>query len=211
MGLWDTVKSYGGLRPKSLPHLRHNPIVKTVRHALALHERRAWFAHTTWGHPEEPMTGIPIEKDPRYDEQSIQEVWFRGCHSDVGGGDAEWWAARAPLCWMLAEAVRAGLRLNDYGWTLLHNPGAPDPNASCSTSPMAGDGVSWVLCRASNVQRPPASAEKVDLAAPAKIRDAMAPDWPGKIALCHESAVDCWSGGRMKVIATVAPERHQTL
>lgn len=40
MGLWDTVKSYGGLYPKMLPHLRHNPIVMHVRHALALDERR---------------------------------------------------------------------------------------------------------------------------------------------------------------------------
>lgn len=209
MGLWDTVKSYGGLRPKSLPHLRHNPIVKTVRHALALHERRAWFAHTTWGHPEEPMTGIPIEKDPRYDEQSIQEVWFRGCHSDVGGGDEEWWAARAPLCWMLAEAVRAGLRLNDYGWTLLHNPGAPDPNTSLLHESY---GWRWRLLGAVprvelfNDRRPP--RRKWSWLRPQKIRDAMAPDWPEKIGLCHESAVDCWSGGRMKVIATVAPERH---
>ncbi|MFJ8787303.1 T6SS phospholipase effector Tle1-like catalytic domain-containing protein [Streptomyces sp. NPDC102476] len=49
IGLWDTVKSYGGINPVSLPHLRHNPIVRHVRHALALHERRAWFQPTTWG------------------------------------------------------------------------------------------------------------------------------------------------------------------
>ena len=29
LGIWDTVKSYGGFRPIILPHLRHNPIVKT--------------------------------------------------------------------------------------------------------------------------------------------------------------------------------------
>jgi uncharacterized protein (DUF2235 family) len=31
LGLWDTVKSYGGLKPVMLPHLRHNPSVATVR------------------------------------------------------------------------------------------------------------------------------------------------------------------------------------
>jgi uncharacterized protein (DUF2235 family) len=34
LGLWDTVKSYGDLRPVLLPHLRHNPIVGTVCHAM---------------------------------------------------------------------------------------------------------------------------------------------------------------------------------
>src|SRR5262249_54132175 len=32
LGVWDTVKSYGGLCPIMLPHLRHNPIVAHVRH-----------------------------------------------------------------------------------------------------------------------------------------------------------------------------------
>src|SRR6476659_3058634 len=36
LGVWDTVKSYGGIRPVMLPHLRHNPIVDAVRHAVAL-------------------------------------------------------------------------------------------------------------------------------------------------------------------------------
>src|SRR5262249_24569442 len=38
LGIWDTVKSYGGIWPIMLPALRHNPIVRTVRHALALNE-----------------------------------------------------------------------------------------------------------------------------------------------------------------------------
>ena len=41
LGVWDTVKSYGGVWPIILSHLRHNPYVKTVRHALALNERRS--------------------------------------------------------------------------------------------------------------------------------------------------------------------------
>jgi uncharacterized protein (DUF2235 family) len=49
LGVWDTVKSYGGLWPVMLPHLRHNPIVKHVRHAIALDEKRGWFNMTTWG------------------------------------------------------------------------------------------------------------------------------------------------------------------
>ena len=33
LGLWDTVKSVGYIVPRSLPHTRRNPLVKTVRHA----------------------------------------------------------------------------------------------------------------------------------------------------------------------------------
>ena len=82
LGLWDTVKSYGFIVPTSLPHLRHNPIVRTVRHALALDERRSYYQATSWG-------GVD---DPEYNDQhhgdslDVKEVWFAGSHSDVGGG-----------------------------------------------------------------------------------------------------------------------------
>ena len=38
LGLWDTVKAYGWVIPKSFPALRHNTSVRTVRHAVALDE-----------------------------------------------------------------------------------------------------------------------------------------------------------------------------
>ncbi len=128
LGLWDTVKSYGGLDPVSLPHLRHNPIVRTVRHALALNERRAWFNATTWGQLDSDDQGAKLrleEKDlPSYDSQDIKEVWFRGCHSDIGGGDA-----RIALRWMLGEAAVAdvGLRLNEAGKAMLEGGDPPEP------------------------------------------------------------------------------------
>jgi hypothetical protein len=119
LGIWDTVKSYGGLRPISLPHLRHNPIVGTVRHALGLDERRSWFNATTWGQLDLDENGaktrLKKEDLPNYLSQDIEEVWFRGCHSDVGGGDVEECTAKIALRWMLGEAVAAGLRLNEDG------------------------------------------------------------------------------------------------
>jgi hypothetical protein len=63
LGLWDTVKSYGGVIPVSLPHLRHNPIVRTVRHALALNER---------GPGSTPLPGgnsIPMREAPSHDSK----------------------------------------------------------------------------------------------------------------------------------------------
>jgi hypothetical protein len=52
-------------------------------------------------------------------KQDLMEVWFAGVHCDVGGGYApklngkyaELW--REPFAWMLAEAKRAGLLLDE--------------------------------------------------------------------------------------------------
>ena len=112
LGIWDTVKSYGGMIPTLLPHLRHNPQVAVVRHALALDERRSWFNATTWGFLDidthGAVTRLKPEERPAFERQSIEEIWFRGCHSDVGCG-------RIAFRWMLTEAVAAGLDANDAG------------------------------------------------------------------------------------------------
>jgi uncharacterized protein (DUF2235 family) len=115
VGIWDTVKSYGGIRPRSLPHLRHNPAVRQVRHALALNERRSWFLPTSWGWIDgDAQLVSTLRPDPRYESQreKIKEVWFRGCHSDIGGGDKEADTARISFRWMLGEATHAGLLLD---------------------------------------------------------------------------------------------------
>lgn len=133
LGIWDTVKSYGGLNPVILPHLRHNPIVQYVRHALALQEHRAWFKPTTWGlldiDKDGAMTRLKKEDLQLYEQQDIDEVWFAGCHSDIGGGDEEEVTARIALRWMLGEAVNVerGLRLSDEGKALLNNDDPPGP------------------------------------------------------------------------------------
>jgi uncharacterized protein (DUF2235 family) len=92
LGIWDTVKAYGWIIPKSFPALRHNHSVRTVRHACALDEHRALFQMTGWaeGHPD------------------VKEVWFAGDHGDVGGGHKDGNSAltEASLFWMLGEAVR---------------------------------------------------------------------------------------------------------
>jgi uncharacterized protein (DUF2235 family) len=112
LGIWDTVKSYGGIWPQSLPHLRHNPIVDKVRHALALDEQRSWFLPTSWGGIDSDR---PVDDSAAFRDQDVLEIWFRGVHSDVGGGFDDDVAARIPLRWMLNEAATAGLRLNQAG------------------------------------------------------------------------------------------------
>lgn len=50
-------------------------------------------------------------------KQDIDEVWFPGCHADIGGGweklpGETWPLSHAPLVWMVREAERAGLRFD---------------------------------------------------------------------------------------------------
>ena len=84
LGLWDTVKAFGIFTPWSLPHTRHNSDVRTVRHALGLDEHRRSYAPTSWGGLDDYL-----EEQPAPSEQDVKEVWFAGCHSDVGGGYCE--------------------------------------------------------------------------------------------------------------------------
>jgi uncharacterized protein (DUF2235 family) len=107
LGIWDTVKSVGYIWPRSLPHTRRNPIVKTVRHALAIGESRSFFVPTTWG-------GLDADTLPPLEGQDVQEVWFAGSHSDVGGGydERESDSARISLRWMVDEACLRGLRVD---------------------------------------------------------------------------------------------------
>ena len=53
-----------------------NPIVRTVRHAVSLEERRAYFRHNLW-------------VDPARDGQDSRQVGFPGVHCDVAGGYRE--------------------------------------------------------------------------------------------------------------------------
>ena len=104
LGVWDTVKSVGYIFPKSLPHTRHNPIVKTVRHALSIGESRSFFVPTTWG-------GLDGDTEPPIEGQDVQEIWFAGNHTDVGGGyrQEESGLAKISLKWMIHEACARGL------------------------------------------------------------------------------------------------------
>ena len=125
LGLWDTVKAFGAFWPKSLPHLRFNPSVDFVRHALALEERRTMFAPTTWGGTDGDLRGTPARfmrpaMPPRSTRgQNIKEVWFAGCHSDVGGGLLEQRGSlyKHSFEWMVREAQDMGLMVDETALT----------------------------------------------------------------------------------------------
>lgn len=119
MGVWDTVASV--LVPRSdrmwipsfetLPYTRTNPSVRIFRHALALDERRRMFRVAPWDQPQ-PFVANRFRPDD-IAEQDIEQRWFPGVHSDIGGGypECESSLSKQPLIWMTEEAQNAGLRI----------------------------------------------------------------------------------------------------
>ncbi|MCA8881736.1 MAG: DUF2235 domain-containing protein [Rhodobacteraceae bacterium] len=115
VGVFDTVKALGwrlpGLRAMSeKEHAFHSHhLGNRVRrgfHALALNETRVAFEPVMW------------ESRPDW-HGHVEQVWFRGNHSDVGGQLTGFNKARPlsniPLVWMLENAEACGLPLPD-GW-----------------------------------------------------------------------------------------------
>lgn len=110
VGVWDTVATVGlwpvQTRFTAIPTVEGKAFVH-VRHALALDEHRAQFLHRPYAAPNGP------HRTRSGREGSLIQLWFRGDHSDIGGGHllAESALARPSFAWMVSEAVQCGLRL----------------------------------------------------------------------------------------------------
>ncbi|KAG8905233.1 hypothetical protein FRB99_000400 [Tulasnella sp. 403] len=146
VGCWDTVSSVGVIWPRHLPFSSANSIIKTFRHALALDEHRVRFQPNFW-HKEAPDASA--KRDPEqastrtqpadrgleafvyHPETDVEEVWFAGCHSDVGGGSVINTTPHAlgfvSLRWMIEQTIKTQT-------SILYNPGALK-SIGFSTSP----------------------------------------------------------------------------
>jgi uncharacterized protein (DUF2235 family) len=116
-GVWDTVSSYGWVYdPIQLPFLGCNPIIDIGRHAVAIHERRCLYKDNLWGTPEPT--------------QDFRQVWFSGAHSDIGGSYPEPTSGLSKIAfeWMLVEAAKAGLRIEEAKASVILGKGTPSPS-----------------------------------------------------------------------------------
>jgi uncharacterized protein (DUF2235 family) len=104
IGVWDTVGSLGV--PVPIPFFKPwwafhdtdlSSTVLNAYHAIAIDEQRAPFKPTLWTRPTEPP------------EQVLEQVWFAGCHRDVGGGEPRPDLADVTLRWMVTQAQKCGL------------------------------------------------------------------------------------------------------
>jgi uncharacterized protein (DUF2235 family) len=103
LGVWDTVASFGipGNKINLGWTLTLPGNVKKCYHAMALDERRRGF----------PLTRVAAGNGAPPSNGRLREVWFRGVHSDVGGGqNIE--ISSISLCWMLRRAIKNKLPID---------------------------------------------------------------------------------------------------
>jgi uncharacterized protein (DUF2235 family) len=115
IGVWDTVGAlgnpllFGNLSPGNRFH--DVDLSTKVRHAfqaLAIDEQRQFFQATLW-HQQSEAVG-----------QQLEQTWFCGTHSNVGGGYAVTGLSDIALQWLVQKARGCGLGVGDI-------PAIPDP------------------------------------------------------------------------------------
>ena len=102
---WDTVRSLRSLCPNLFGNSERrfdfmdeklpSNVIKGY-HALALDESRSYF-HPTVLVPSKP--------------EQLKQCWFRGNHSDIGGGGDNSGFANISLCWMISQ-LRDAVKFN---------------------------------------------------------------------------------------------------
>jgi hypothetical protein len=134
IGVWDTVGALG--IPVKLPgweevsrvfggweelwgfhdtqlssHVHH------AYHALAIDEQREPFRPCLW------------MQDPNPGGQTLQQVWFSGVHTEVGGGSRNSGLSDIALLWLVGRARAQGLRLDTGALCAGGQDGAGEPVA----------------------------------------------------------------------------------
>ena len=104
IGVWDTVDAYGFpidelaiiwnylIYPIHFPDYKLSSKVKKACHALSVDDERHTFHPVLW------------DESGETDPERIEQVWFPGVHSDVGGGYPKYNLALVALDWMIAKA-----------------------------------------------------------------------------------------------------------
>lgn len=136
VGVWDTVGALGIPDEFFIPALRKvdraidaklygfldtdlSPRVAAAYHAVAIDERRKPFLPTLWTDARGATPRINVAGS------NVEQVWFAGAHSNVGGGYADSGLSDIALKWMIARARSNGLQLEPAALAALR----PDPKA----------------------------------------------------------------------------------
>jgi len=128
MGIWDTVVALGFPKrtdetgtvsralniisekaekwldqkwPHSFYHYKLTRNVTNAYQALALDDERTAFWPFVWNEQDRP------------EGSTVEQVWFSGMHSNVGGGYERSGLASVALYWMMMRAEKCGLKFED--------------------------------------------------------------------------------------------------
>jgi uncharacterized protein (DUF2235 family) len=121
-GVWDTVGALG-IPDGVVPFLKKfdqtldeklygfldtdlSPRVEAACHAVAIDEHRKPFLPTLWTDPGDAARRVNIPGS------NVEQVWFVGAHSNVGGGYADSGLSDIALKWMIDRATKNGLQFD---------------------------------------------------------------------------------------------------
>lgn len=117
VGVWDTVAAYGlpiaeltrgidrWVWPLSMPDYVLSDKVDKACQALSLDDERDTFHPLLWDEVEEER----MLQQGKVKPGRLEQVWFAGVHSDVGGGYPDDALSYVSLDWMMGKATAAGL------------------------------------------------------------------------------------------------------
>jgi uncharacterized protein (DUF2235 family) len=118
IGVWDTVGALGipwtwapfvGKGKFYFHNTNLSSLFQHACHAVSIDEHRGPYKATLW---TKFLPTIPDTKPPAHSpepEPVVEQRWFVGAHSNVGGGYANDDLAQIPLAWMQAKAIASGL------------------------------------------------------------------------------------------------------
>lgn len=146
LGIWDCVNSVSVLEQNTSVPVMVKGTAHYVRHAVSVDERRVKF--------KAALLAQDIRAaDP--DHEDIKEVWFPGCHGDVGGG----WPAVAGNPLDSSERMTFWQRVKNF-WTTRK---AKEPSKDVGSDPfqMSDIPLAWMIRELELVgERDPSAAVK---------------------------------------------------
>ena len=98
LGVWDTVSALSRIIPRSKLDGILSSEISYAYHAVSIDEKRLQFPPNLFN---QKSVGS---------HQTVEEVWFAGVHSDVGGFYAEAGLSNIALKWMFEKAIKLGLK-----------------------------------------------------------------------------------------------------
>lgn len=110
IGVWDTVGALGiplnafqwiNKKKYAFYDTTLSSIIENAYHAVSVDEQRSNFKPTLWQKSTNPVQ--------RGFEQVLEQKWFAGVHSNVGGGYPDEGLADIALQWMMEKAAATGL------------------------------------------------------------------------------------------------------
>jgi len=157
IGVWDTVDAVGlpfhlGDMINTLiyrfkfPDRQLSSQVERAYHALAIDDERHSFHPLLWE-----------EAGSRHENQIVEQAWFAGAHSNVGGGYPKQGMSLVALDWMMQKAAEADLRFVDADRTFYREHANVDDKLY---DPRAGLGIFYrwkarditAICRDNGVE-----------------------------------------------------------